>query len=57
MKDLDENGTDTSITKPLTKKKDLAEVAKMLEEEEKAEEKKPVKKTNKVETEEASKEE
>lgn len=54
MKDLDENGEDISKSAPakITKKKDLAEVAKMLEEEKeeaKEEEKKPAKKTKKAE--------
>jgi hypothetical protein len=47
MKDIDENGVDIAA-KPVTKKKDLAEVAKMLEDEEKVE-KKPAKKAEKKE--------
>ncbi|MDR3168645.1 MAG: hypothetical protein LBU27_02600 [Candidatus Peribacteria bacterium] len=51
MKDLDENGNDTtangSIPVRPAKKKDLAEVAKMLEEETTAEQK-PIKKTKKA---------
>ncbi|MDR0607421.1 MAG: S1 RNA-binding domain-containing protein [Candidatus Peribacteria bacterium] len=52
MKDFDEHGNDLSVHEDasarVVKKKDLAEVAKMLEEEEAEEEKQPVKKPNKA---------